>query len=161
MPSSFPCLPNPPPLLPFSFSWTHTLHKSQAPKGLSVTASRGPNLRLTTSIRLAAIHSTESDSLSEIRKLSSTCIRLFCDPVDCGLPGSSVHGILQAIHWSGLLFLFPGVLPSPGVSLCLLFGRWILYHLATRELERLVSKVCYLLCHFGDDIYSSAPLCVK
>ena len=24
------------------------------------------------------------------------CVRLFCDPIDCGLPGSSVHGIFQA-----------------------------------------------------------------
>lgn len=52
------------PLFPFSFSQTHTLHKSQAPKGLSVTASRGPNLRLTTSIRLTAIHSAESLKVS-------------------------------------------------------------------------------------------------
>ena len=24
------------------------------------------------------------------------CVQLFCDPVDCGLPGCSVHGISQA-----------------------------------------------------------------
>ena len=33
-----------------------------------------------------------------------------CDPMVCSLPGSSVHGILQAEVWSGLPF------PSPGES---------------------------------------------
>ena len=70
-------------------------------------------------------------------------------------------GFSKQEYWSGLLFLFPGVLPNPGVNLCLLFGRWILYHLTTRELERPASKVCYLLGPFGDDIYSSAPFPVK
>ena len=37
---------------------------------------------------------------------------LFCDPMDCGPPGSSVHGILQAKDWSGLPFFSPGNLPS-------------------------------------------------
>ena len=29
------------------------------------------------------------------------CVQLFCDPVDCSLPGFSVHGILQAriLEW--------------------------------------------------------------
>ena len=31
---------------------------------------------------------------------------LFCDPMDCGLPGSSVHGILQAriLEWAAIPF---------------------------------------------------------
>ena len=42
---------------------------------------------------------------SEIAQLCPT----LCDPMDFSLPGSSVHGILQARnHWSGLPF------PSPG-----------------------------------------------
>ena len=39
-----------------------------------------------------------------------------CDPVDCSLPGSAVHGILQARIWSGLLCLPLGDLPNPGVE---------------------------------------------
>ena len=35
------------------------------------------------------------------------------DPMDCGLPGSSVHGIFQAEYWSGV------PLPSPGELLVL------------------------------------------
>ena len=35
-----------------------------------------------------------------------------CDPTDCSLPGSSVHGILQARIWRGLPFPLPGNLPG-------------------------------------------------
>ena len=39
------------------------------------------------------------------------------DPTDSSLPGSSVHGILQArINWSGLPFPPPGDLPNPGIE---------------------------------------------
>ena len=35
--------------------------------------------------------------LSNREKVKSfSCVRLFCDPVDCSLPGVSVHGIFQA-----------------------------------------------------------------
>ena len=40
-----------------------------------------------------------------------SCVRL-CDPMGCGSPGSSVHGIL----WSGLPFTLPGDLPDPGIE---------------------------------------------
>ena len=43
----------------------------------------------------------------------------FCDPVDCSLPGSSVHGILQARILEldeGLPFPFPGDLLNPGTE---------------------------------------------
>ena len=36
--------------------------------------------------------------------------------MDYNLPGSSVHGILQAKCWSGLPFPFPGDLPDPEVE---------------------------------------------
>ena len=39
------------------------------------------------------------------------------DPMDCSLPGSSVHGILQARNWSGLPFPSPEDLPHPGIEL--------------------------------------------
>ena len=37
-----------------------------------------------------------------------------CDPMDCSLPGSSVHGILQAriLEWVAM----PGDLPNPGME---------------------------------------------
>ena len=45
---------------------------------------------------------------SEVAQLCPT----LCDPMDCGLPGSSVHGIFQA----GLPFPSPGDLFNPGIK---------------------------------------------
>ena len=36
--------------------------------------------------------------------------------MDCSPPGSSVHGILQARHWSGLPRPPPGDLPNPEIE---------------------------------------------
>ena len=36
-----------------------------------------------------------------------------CNPMDCSLPGSSVHGILRQEYWSGLAFPSPEDLPNP------------------------------------------------
>jgi len=35
-----------------------------------------------------------------------------CDPMDCSLPGSSVHGVSRQKYWSGL----PCHLPDPGIE---------------------------------------------
>ena len=40
----------------------------------------------------------------------------FCDPMECSLLGSSVHGILQAEYCSRLLFPSPGDLPDPVIE---------------------------------------------
>ena len=48
-------------------------------------------------------------------KVTQSCPTL-CDHMDCSLPGSSVHGILQARHWSGLPFPSPRDLPNPGTE---------------------------------------------
>ena len=39
-----------------------------------------------------------------------------CSPMDCGPPGSSVHGTLQARILSGLPFHSPEDLPDPGIK---------------------------------------------
>ena len=52
------------------------------------------------------------------------CLTL-CDPMDCSLPGSSVHE-----YWSGLPRSPPGDLPEPGLNPDLPHGRQILYHLS-------------------------------
>ena len=45
-------------------------------------------------------------------------VQLFCDPMDCSPPGSSVHGISRQEYWS-ILPSTPGDLPNPGIkSLC-------------------------------------------
>ena len=42
---------------------------------------------------------------------------ILCNPVDCGLPGASVHGILQARILEWVPFPPPGDLPNPGKQL--------------------------------------------
>ena len=39
-----------------------------------------------------------------------------CDPMDCSLPGSSVHGILQARILEWVAISSPGDLPNPGIE---------------------------------------------
>ena len=46
--------------------------------------------------------------------LSQSCLTL-CDPMDCSLPGSSVHGIFPE-YWNGLPCPPPGYLPDPGIK---------------------------------------------
>ena len=49
-----------------------------------------------------AVKKRESESESEVAQLCPT----LCDPMDCSLPGSSVHGIFQAIvlEWIAISF---------------------------------------------------------
>ena len=53
------------------------------------------------------------------------CLTL-CDPMDCGLPGSSVHRILQAriLEWVAISFS-RGFFPTQGSNPGLLHCRWI------------------------------------
>ena len=57
---------------------------------------------------------TVKKQLSEWVIVTQSCLTL-CDPLDCSLPGSSVHGILQAritrVDWYFL------ILPSPALGL--------------------------------------------
>ena len=62
-----------------------------------------------------------------------------CDPMDCSLPGSSVHGILQAriLEYiysnpgnTGFLFPSPWIFPMQGSNLGLLHCRQIFYCLS-------------------------------
>ena len=42
----------------------------------------------------------------KVKVLVAQLCPTFCDPMDCSLPGSSVHGILQAriLEWEAILF---------------------------------------------------------
>ena len=51
--------------------------------------------------------------------LTQSCPTLY-DPMDCRLPGSSIHGIFQQEYWSGLHFLLQGIFPAQESNLCLL-----------------------------------------
>ena len=48
-------------------------------------------------------------------EVTQSCPTL-CDPVDCSLLGSSVHGIFQAKVLEGVPFPSPGDLPNPGIE---------------------------------------------
>ena len=56
-----------------------------------------------------------------------------CDPMDCSLPGSSVHRDLRQEFWSGSLCPPPGNLLDLEWNPYLMHYRWILHHWANRE----------------------------
>ena len=60
-----------------------------------------------------------------------------CDPVDCTLPGFSVHGILQArtLVWTSMTSTRESSRPRDQIHISYVscIGRWVLYHWATRE----------------------------
>ena len=74
-----------------------------------------------------------------------------CNPMDCSLPGSSVHGIFQArvLEWGAIHFLLQGIFPTqesnPGLPHC----RQTLYHLShqgsylkmVKEYEKPIEKM--------------------
>ena len=57
-----------------------------------------------------------------------SCVRLFADPLDCSLPGSSVHGIFQArtLEW----VVLQGIFLTQGSNLGLRHCRQTLYRLS-------------------------------
>ena len=58
------------------------------------------------------INSTESESESEIAQSCPT----LCDPMDCSLSGSSIHGIFQARVLEWVAISFSGDLPDSGIK---------------------------------------------
>ena len=48
-------------------------------------------------------------------EVTQSCLTL-CNPVDCSLPGFSIHRILRQEYWSGLPFPSPGDLPDSGIE---------------------------------------------
>ena len=67
--------------------------------------------------------------------ITQSCPTL-CDPLDCGLPGSAVHGIFQAriLEWAAISFS-RGIFPTQGSNLhvlCLLHFRWSPHPLSHR-----------------------------
>ena len=52
---------------------------------------------------------------SQVVLVTQLCLT-HCDPMDCCLPGSSVHGILRQEYSCGLPFPSPGDLSNPGIE---------------------------------------------
>ena len=65
---------------------------------------------------------------------------VLCNSMDFSLPGSSVHGILQARILDGLPFPSSGDLPNRGSNAGLLHCRQILYHLSTSQSQTCTKK---------------------
>ena len=76
--------------------------------GVTPSSSHHPNTK--TNRRESALPRCVCYSLS--------CVQLFCDPMDCGPPGSSVHGILQmrTLVWVAIFLLISN--QSPGIETC-------------------------------------------
>ena len=77
----------------------------------------GPNLSVGRKIKLTIWGNITVLAKRECvrAKLLQLCPAL-CDPMDCSLPGSSVHGISQARILEWVAFPSPGDLPRPGVE---------------------------------------------
>ena len=58
--------------------------------------------------------------------------RTLCDPMDCSLPHSSIHGIFQARESTGMNchFLLQRIFPTQELNLGLWHCRQTLYHLS-------------------------------
>ena len=82
-----------------------------------------------------------------------------CDPMDCSLPGSSVHGILQAriLKWVVVPASRASSWPRDGTraSSISYSGRWLLYHLG-QSLSMLLQMTEFPSFSWLNDI----PLCV-
>ena len=81
---------------------------------------------------------------ARVRVQSLRGIQLFCDPMDCSLPVSSVHGISQAktVEWDAIFYYRGSSKPKDQICISCI-GRWILYHWARIEaLRGIQSQTC-------------------
>ena len=88
----------------------------------------------------------ESESESEVAQSCPT----LCDPIDCSLPGSSVHGILQAIvlEWIVISFARGSSQPRARTRVSRIVNRHVTVW-ATREMYYLKFGNCfYRYCYF-------------
>ena len=80
-------------------------------------------------------------SLAKVSKFAQSCLTLW-DPMDCSLPGSSVHGIFQAIvlEWIAISFSSGSSQPRDGTQVsCFVDRRFIIW--ATREVNTLLRRL--------------------
>ena len=68
-----------------------------------------------------------------------------CDPLDCNLPGSSVHGDSPGKNTRvGCHALLQGIFPTQGLNSGLSHCRWILYYLSYQGSPRKLEWVDYV-----------------
>ena len=89
------------------------------------------NLPLALWLESILTHKSMVHKENEVKVLVAQLYPTLCNPVDCGPPGSSVHGIPQARILEWVTFPFSrGIFPMQGSSPSLLHCRLILYHLS-------------------------------
>ena len=73
-----------------------------------------------------------------------------CDPIDCSLPGFSVHGILQEriLEWVGSHSLLQEIFSTQGLNPLLLHCRQILYCLSHQGSPGYSINLCYIWNNF-------------
>ena len=73
--------------------------------------------------------------ISEVKVLVAQFCPSLCDPMDCSLPDSSIHEILQARIWEWVaIFYSRGVFLTQGSNPGLFYCKWILCHLSHQGL---------------------------
>ena len=96
-------------------------------------------------------------------KWSAQACPTLCDPVDCNLPGSSIHGILQArvLEWGAISFSRGSSWPRDWTRVSRLAGRcfnlW-----ATREIWTIklsTKELMFLNCGVGEETLESPLDC--
>ena len=101
-----------------SLAWR--IPRTEEPGGLQSMGSQESD----TTERLTHRHVTYDGSAIVTCKFVDVCMRArslqscptLCDPMDCSLPGSFVHGIFQNKNMNGLLCPPPGDLPDSGIE---------------------------------------------
>ena len=70
---------------------------------------------------------------------------ILCDPIDCSLPGVSVHGNSPGKNIGmGCHALLQGIFPTQELNSGLLHCGWILYQLSCQENQKHVLPICKL-----------------
>ena len=85
------------------------------------------------------------------------CINQSCptlhDSMDCSLPGSSVHAVIQK-YWIGWVTnpFSRGIFPNQGLKLDLLHCRWILYCLSHQRSSRTLQVRLLLKTYYSQTL---------
>ena len=91
------------------------------------------------------------------RDLFTMSYLTLCDPMDCSLPDSSVHGIFPCKNTEVVFhFLLQGIFPIQGLNLNLLHCRQSLYHLS-----HLGHPYIYFLLHHRKILWEAQYRCWK
>ena len=100
-----------------SAPWRHWIQKQSSQCGFLYIFPRTPSLCEGCWPQLEAIAPTVGNHESELKvSVAQSCLTL-CNRMDCGLPGSSVHGILQSRILEWVAILSPGIFPTQGSNL--------------------------------------------